>query len=222
MADSNHDLSYARSRDLVHWETAAGVPLKLPLTIDTPGLTIDPAPPGGGLINGSQSVGFDAAGYLVIAYTKYDGNGKTQLYFARWQEERWNIQQASNWDYRWDFHGGGSIPMEVMIGPFENFEGYLSIIVHHSVYGTGMWQVNPKTMQLIGKPVPVQTEKTAGSEFAPPSGSSQIQHVEHDLGGSDAKGTTYVLTWNTLRANRDQPRPEGPPSPSMLRLLVLE
>jgi hypothetical protein len=221
MADSNHDLSYARSRDLVHWETAAGVPLKLPLTIDTPGLIIDPAPQGGGLINGAQSVGFDAEGDLVIAYIKYDAKGKTQLFFARWQQGRWNIQQASNWDYRWDFHGGGSISMEVMVGPFEVYHGYLSLMVHHAVYGTGMWQVDPKTMQLIGKPVPAPTEKTAGSEFAPPPGSPLIQHVEHDLGGPEAGGATYLLTWNTLSANRDQPRPEGAPSPSTLRLLVL-
>jgi len=29
---SNHDLSYARSRDLVHWEKSNGQPLKLPVT----------------------------------------------------------------------------------------------------------------------------------------------------------------------------------------------
>jgi hypothetical protein len=49
MAETNHDLSYARSRDLVHWETVAGVPLPLPLTIETPGLVVDPSPPRGGL-----------------------------------------------------------------------------------------------------------------------------------------------------------------------------
>ncbi|MCX5684257.1 MAG: BNR repeat-containing protein, partial [Planctomycetota bacterium] len=32
---TNHDLSYARSRDLVHWETSAGKPLALPITLKT-------------------------------------------------------------------------------------------------------------------------------------------------------------------------------------------
>jgi hypothetical protein len=219
-ADTNHDLSYARSRDLVHWETASGVPLKLPLTIDTPGLILDPAPQGGGLINGSQSVGFDASGEPVIAYTRYDVKGNTQLYFARWQHGSWNIQQASDWNYRWDFHGGGSIPMEVMVGPFQNFQGYLSILVHRAIYGTGMWQVNPRTMQLVGQPVPASTERALTAGFAPPSGSPLLQQITHDLGGHEAGGATYLLTWNTLGSNRDLPRPEGAPPPTMLRLLV--
>jgi hypothetical protein len=220
MAEFNHDLSYARSRDLVHWETAAGVPIQLPMTVDTPGLILDPAPQGAGLINGSQSVGFDVGGELVIAYTKYDAKGKTQLYFARWQQGAWNIQQASNWDYRWDFHGGGSFPMEVMIGPLQAYNGYLSIMVHHSVYGTGMRQVDPRTMQLIGKPVPTLTEKKPGAVFAPPPDSLMFQHFAHDLGAPRADGTSCLLTWNTLGANRDQPRTDGAPPPSVLRLLI--
>ena len=220
MADSNHDLSYARSRDLSHWETAAGLPLKLPLTLDTPGLILDPVPQHGGLINGSQSIGFDSKGNLVIAYTKYDAKGITQLYFARWQDDKWNIQQASDWNYRWDFHGGGSIPMQVMIGSLKASDDGLSLIVHHAIYGTGIWQVDPKTMHLIGKPLPMPSEDKIGAEYAPPAGSPMIQHFVHDLGGSEAGGANYMLTWNTLDANRDQPRLDGAPPPSMLRLVV--
>jgi len=220
MADSNHDPSYIRSRDLIHWETAAGTPLTLPLKLETPGLIIDPVPQGGGVINGSESIGFDAGGELVVAYTKYDANGKTQLYFARWQQGAWNIQQASNWDYRWDFHGGGSIPMEVMIGPLHVSNGKLNLMVHHSVYGTGMWEVDLKTMQLVGKPVPVPEDDKVAAEYAPPAGSPLMQHVEHDPGSAAAEGATYSLTWNTLTAYRDRPRPEGAPPPTMLRLLV--
>ena len=80
MAETNHDLSYARSRDLIHWETATGVPLTLPLTIDTPGLVVDPSPPRGGLLNGTQAVGFDTHGNLTISYLKYDAAGNTQLF----------------------------------------------------------------------------------------------------------------------------------------------
>ena len=32
-AETNHDLSYARSRDLVRWERSDGSPLKLPITL---------------------------------------------------------------------------------------------------------------------------------------------------------------------------------------------
>ncbi|MCD6304492.1 MAG: BNR repeat-containing protein, partial [Planctomycetes bacterium] len=80
---TNHDLSYARSRDLVHWRTAAGEPVELPMTIKTPGLIVDPVPPGGGIINGNTAIGFDAAGRVIVSYHKFDEAGKTQLYNAR-------------------------------------------------------------------------------------------------------------------------------------------
>jgi hypothetical protein len=49
-AETNHDLSYARSRDLVQWQTAAGTNLTLPITLAT-GDIVDPVPVTGGTIN---------------------------------------------------------------------------------------------------------------------------------------------------------------------------
>jgi hypothetical protein len=221
-AETNHDMSYVRSHDLVHWETAGGVPVQLPLKLETPGIVVDDAPIRGGIINGSQSVGFDLDGKLVISYIKYDANGKTQLFFSRWQHGAWVSQQASHWDYRWDFHGGGSIPMEVMPGPLKASGGHLSIAVHHPVYGDVVWQVDPKTMQLTGDPTPEAAAENdkAAAEYAPPAGSPLSARFAGDIGGPHAGGATYRLTWNTLGANRDRPRPEGAPPPSMLRLLI--
>jgi hypothetical protein len=34
-AATNHDLSYARSPDLIHWEKSTGEPYELPITIET-------------------------------------------------------------------------------------------------------------------------------------------------------------------------------------------
>jgi hypothetical protein len=42
-AETNHDLSYARSRDLVHWEKSDGAPLKLPITLANAEI-VDPMP----------------------------------------------------------------------------------------------------------------------------------------------------------------------------------
>lgn len=221
-AETNHDLSYVRSRDLVHWETAAGQPVQLPITLSTPGIIVDDAPIRGGLINGGSSIGFDLQNHLVIAYIKYDANGITQLYFARWQNGAWHSQQASDWHYRWDFHGGGSIPMEVMPGPLTAHDGKLTIALHHPDYGNVLWQVDPATMRLTGKPTPQPVAAKVGAEYAPPAGSPLLQHVADDLGGSHAGGATYRLTWNTLDANRDRPRAEGAPPPSMLRLLIAQ
>jgi hypothetical protein len=220
MAETNHDLSYARSRDLVHWETVAGLPLTLPLTIDTPGLVVDPSPPRGGLLNGTQAVGFDAHGSLVISYIKYDAAGNTQLYFARWQDNRWVLQQASNWSYRWDFHGGGSLVNEIHIGPIRASGGSLTIAISHKVYGSGVWEVDPATMRLKGNLTAVASADQANEDLAAATQSGLIDRSASDSAGSRADGVTYRLTWKTLPQNRDQPRPEGAPPPSMLRLIL--
>jgi len=220
MAETNHDLSYARSRDLIHWETAAGVPLTLPLTIDTPGLVVDPSPPRGGLLNGTQAVGFDALGNLAISYLKYDATGNTQLYFARWQGGRWVLQQASNWNYRWDFHGGGSLVNEIHIGPLHASGGSLTIAISHKVYGSGVWEVDPATMQLKGKFTADASADDQGEDLAAEPASGLVDRSASDSAGPRDDGVTYRLTWKTLPQNRDQPRPEGAPPPSMLRLVL--
>ncbi len=69
--ETNHAMSYVRSRDLVHWETAGGAPVELPIHLGTPGVVVDDAGIRGGEINGSQSVGWDLDGKLVIFYIKY-------------------------------------------------------------------------------------------------------------------------------------------------------
>ncbi|HNT88829.1 MAG TPA: BNR repeat-containing protein, partial [Candidatus Hydrogenedentes bacterium] len=68
--ETNHDLSYARSKDLVHWECSDGAPYTLPITLAT-SEGVDPVPEGGGIINGNARIGFDGAGRVVISYHKH-------------------------------------------------------------------------------------------------------------------------------------------------------
>src|SRR5262249_39649324 len=87
-ASTNHDLSYARTRDLLHWESGAGQTLTLPIRLATSDI-VDPVPSGGGMINNNTKVGFDSQNRPVIAYHKYDASGNTQLYNARFENGRW-------------------------------------------------------------------------------------------------------------------------------------
>ena len=112
---TNHDLCYARSHDLVHWETSAGAPLALPITLASAEI-VDPVPPGGGIINGNTKIGFDAEGRVILSYHKHNADGHTQIYNARREGERWKISEASDWTYRWEFQGGGSIVFEIRVG----------------------------------------------------------------------------------------------------------
>jgi hypothetical protein len=222
MAETNHDLSYARSRDLVHWETAAGKPLTLPLTLQTPGLIVDPVPAKGGIINNLQSVGFDAQHRVILAYTRYDAAGNSQLMLARWQSSAWHIVQASHWHYRWDFHGGGTLHFEIQLGPVTAANGgALTIAIQHQLYGDGTWSIDPATLHLIAAVGRVALPGAAPSSPNTAQLASQLEtQSTGDATGPRHDGVRYRLLWQTLPENRDQPRPGAPPPPSMLRLSV--
>ena len=115
-AATNHDVSYARSKDLIHWEKSDGTPYKLPITIDTAEI-IDSVPPFGGAINNNVKIGFDSKGRVIVTYHKFDDDGITQLYNARREADGWRIYQTSRWEYRWEFGGGGTIPFEIRLDP---------------------------------------------------------------------------------------------------------
>jgi hypothetical protein len=220
-AETNHDLGYARSRDLVHWETITGAPVRLPITISTPGVTVDPIPVKGGIINGSGHAGFDHRKNVVIAYHKFDAAGLTQLYFARFIDGQWQSTQASRWDYRWWFHGGGSIVAEIRHGAPAPLGDDLAISIKHPRLGSGLWLVEPLTLQLIRKvpsgepPLPAHLRKPrssfSGMEVRAAGDSSLVK----------TPGATYRLHWESLPNNRDQPRPKPWPEPATLRVVVL-
>lgn len=118
MAESNHDLSYAKSRDLVHWVRADGSPLTLPIRLASAEI-VDAVPVEGGMINNNTVIGFDPAGHTMITYHKFDAAGNTQIFVARWEGTRWRIAQISDWrGFRWDFRGGGSLDSRLSVrGP---------------------------------------------------------------------------------------------------------
>jgi len=220
-AATNHDPTYARSRDLVHWEKSDGTPLPLPINLKA-GDVVDPVPVGGGIINGNVKLGFDAKKRPVVSFHKYDASGKTQIYNARREGDAWKLYQTSDWDWRWDFGGGGSIPFAVRVGPVRvRPDGTLTQTYSSEKYGSGTWILDEATL----KPTGTLTERPA----YPP----QIAKVESafpgmrpnwagDAGKSGESGVRYVLRWETLGQNRDRPREGALPPPSMLRLYKLK
>jgi len=220
---SNHDLSYARSRDLVHWETADGAPLELPITIDDPGTVIDPVPAGGGIINGNTHVGFDSRKRPIVSYHKHDEAGNTQVYSRRFEDGRWVEYRTSDWPYRWDFKGFGTMAFEIGLGPVTvEPDGTLSQSFRHVKFGSGAWRLDESTL------------RPAGTSDRPPAHPSELTKVEssfpgmrvnwaHDIGQDNdaADDARFVLRWETLPSNQDRPHPEPWPEPSMLRVCKL-
>ena len=211
---TNHDLSYARSKDFVHWETSSGKPVALPMRVETAEIAA-PVPVKGGMINGCERIGWDSQKRLVINYHKFDDNGKTQAYCARVEDGKWKSYPVSDWDYRWYFEGGGSIQPEIHLGSVTVAgKGKLALDYTHIKYGRGRLIFDERTMKPLAKePAPARAWPAL------------LDKVESDFPGMAVKilqRGNSLLRWETLGANRDRPR-EGPlPAPSMLRLYELE
>ncbi|UCD49091.1 MAG: BNR repeat-containing protein [Phycisphaerales bacterium] len=217
---TNHDVSYARSRDLVHWETAGGLPVDLPMTIETKGVVVDPVPAGGGSINGNTRVGFDSEKRPIVTYHKFDAQGNTQIYNARYEGTDWHIYQVSDWDYRWDFQGGGSIEFEVRVSAVRaHTDGSLTQKYSRKEYRAGVWTLDEATLRPVAETA--QRPRWPAALARPESGfPGMTVRWCHDSGGSSEPGVRYVLRWETLGPNRDRARDVAPPA-SMLRLYRL-
>jgi hypothetical protein len=217
---TNHDLSYACSPDLVHWQAGDGSPLDLPITIES-GATVDPAQPGEGLINMVQSLGFDSQGRPVVAYTKYAESGPSQAYCARLERGRWRIVQVSDWTYRWAFSGNGSIPADIQLSEVQvRADGGLSLPYWHIHEGSGCWVLDEKMLE------PVETLAPSPERLP-----EALARVESRVPGMQVRSMVgrgqgpnpelrYILRWETLCSNRDQPRTTAPP-PSELRVYTV-
>jgi hypothetical protein len=218
---TNHNLSYARSRDLKHWETSDGRPLQLPISLGTAEI-VDPVPPGGGIINGNTVLGFDGRGRVVIGYHKFDAAGKTQLYNARREDAGWQIYPTSDWDYRWEFSGGGTIVFEIGFGPVTAApDGSLTQTYRHAKHGSGRWRLDPDTLRAVG-PAPRERSWPAETSRLRSDWPGMGVRSAADLGRSDDPQVQYVLRWETLPSNRDRPRAESLPPPSMLQVHEIE
>jgi hypothetical protein len=216
---TNHDLSYMKSPDLKQWYNAFGAEIELPATLDNKLLIVDPIPPGGGIINLAAKLCLDKNESPVFVYHKYDLVGNLQLYTAQIEEGRWNHKQVTLWDYRWEFSGNGSINTEVSLKGFhKRDDGQYEIDYWHVKYGNGTILLNNR-FESIGKvlkPEPFGSTLEIEGDFK-----GLLVQTCSDLGESNEVDTRYVLKWETLNSNRDQPRPEPRPGPSRLVLYKL-
>lgn len=219
-AASNHDLSYARSKDLRHWETSTGKPRPLPIRLKDSDI-VDPVPEKGGMINGNTNIGFDNRGRVTISYHKYDAAGNTQPWTARLENGKWKHYQITDWPYRWDFGGNGTLMFGIGLGAVHlESDGRLTQTFSHFKFGNGTWLIDPQTLRAIGT---IHYESKP-PEFAKIEGTFPDLKVKwaDDSGASGKPDLRYALRWETLDANRDQPREGQLPPPSILRLYAIK
>lgn len=221
---TNHDFSYIRSKDLRHWENSKGEPVVLPVTLKT-GEIIDDAQPGEGLINPLQRIGFDLQNRVILSYSKYDENGNYQVYNARLEDGQWKYYQATQWSYRWEFKGGGSIPGEVSFSGIDIQDGKLvQTYSHRERERAGRWFIDENTLKPTERaPQQASFPKETGSiELDFPGIQARSAWDSADAEKLYQQGEVrYMMRWESQGVNRDRPHPQTPP-PTMLRILKLE
>ncbi|MFZ4638263.1 MAG: BNR repeat-containing protein [Pirellulales bacterium] len=211
-----HDVCYARSRDLVHWERSDGTPLGLPITAATCEV-VDPVPAGGGLLNGLLRIGFDAAGRPVLSYHKYDDMGRSQIFTARLEDGRWRIRQTSDWSERIAFSGRGSIGLEASVGSVTLADDGTLLLDHRTPTAGGTWQLDRETLAAVGLAAPRRRTPVPLGRVESPWPGMQVRWQNDS--GEATPGRKFMLRWETLAPNRDRPRAEPLPPPSMLRVI---
>ncbi len=223
-AGSTSHLSYMRSTDLVNWETSTGAPLTLPVTYDSD-TVVDPVPIYGGIINSNISIGFDGAGTPVISYTKFDDELNTQFYLARTDSSgAWTTSAVSDWTGRWHIAGGGSLSGGVRVGAVSTLADGKLRVDYKCVGGTGVvdgpagtWIIDPATYETVHD---VPTPQMPTDITYPESTFPGIQ-VKTTVTTAD-NGDRYVLRWESMPANQDQPRPPADtPAPQPIKVYRL-
>jgi hypothetical protein len=215
-----HDLSYARSRDLKHWETGAGQPLSLPIRVGSSEV-VDPVPEHDGMSNGNIKIGFDAMGRVTISYHKNDTNGYTQPFIARLENGRWVLHQVTDWPATWHFGGIGTLVSAIRLGRVQaRPDGRLTEDFDHFKFGKGTWLLNPETLRATGE-VARQVTPPELDEVEGNFPGLEV-HWSDDLGHSGAAGEEYKLRWETLDVNRDHPREGELPAPTMLKVVEVK
>ncbi len=213
---TNHDLSYARSKDLIHWESVDNEKLELPITIEDESTYVDSTPIYGGLINIGIKIGFDANDNFLAGYHKYDEDGNTQLYIAEYQTGKWLHHKITDWDYRWDFKGYGTIVNELLLEPiYPDREGNLVFGYHHFQKGNNQLIIDPGTFKII-REEPLWVNYPMEIDSVQSKIPNMLVHKVFDSGND--KSNNYLLRWETLPPNNDQKRQDTFP-PSNLELL---
>ena len=221
---TNHHLSYARSKDLLHWESAFGEKVNLPLTLSEKKLWIDPIPSGGGIINGGAKLSFDSNKQPVVNYHKSDKDGNMQVYVACPEKDKWALHQLTDWDKPVKFSGHGSMGfIGIRISGLSQAEDdLLTMTYRHRDYGSGRLVIDEKTLRPIDKKVTITKEQypKALNQLQSDFKGMGIQRAR-DIGDSGDENVRYILQWETLGKNHDRPRKPPLPQPSTLKLYKL-
>jgi hypothetical protein len=220
--ETSHQICYAKSPDFINWKNAADEPITLPFRPDDQRVIVDSVPSKGGSHNGRFQVFLTAAETPVVGYVKYDEDARTQLYIARPNGDSWMSRKISDWDFRWDFFGGGdkmTIGGKFKISGLSD-DGNLLIDWRTEKGDLGRYVVNPITLDVLERledyPKPYPQELYTQISNHP----SLSVILEEGKGKGPEETVRYVLKWEAgpREHGRRAPKvmPNGPLSPLFL------
>ncbi len=219
-AATNHHFSYARSVDLLNWESASGEAVARPMTYGMQSLKVDQsaATSGLGMLNGVQKHTLDSQNRVVLCNMKYDELGNSQLFVYRLKSDNtWEEKCITNWIYRFQFGGGGSIVFEIQLKGMRNIgNGQLGVTYYHSKYGEGEIIIDEQTLESTGirevsKSYPLELDVLENEDNYSKPFSVKISQLGN-----------YILRWEAMGASNDQ-RPADPHPPYyMLEMIELD
>lgn len=202
--ESNFHINYAKSKDLKNWKNSRGEPLTLPIT-PANAETVDNISQNSGLINNIK-LGFNGNGRPTISYIKFDDHGFSQLFHAYQADLGWKIIQSTNWTYRWDPRGGGTIPSEIGFSGVLLQNGQLLEAVTQSKTGNTTFVYNPKTLLTISEKKGNLLTKNAKKIIRNiPQGA--ILNIRKTRKSGKSHFNEFSISWLSHPANnRDKPR----------------
>jgi len=211
-ANANCNVSYARSKDLVTWERSDGTRQPLPITMENCEI-IDPVPIGKGLLNGNIALGFDQGKNVIVSYHKYDKEGNIQVYNARKEAGKWTVHQTTDWNWRWDFGGWGSITARLNLQGIVVEGGDITQAVFIDTIGHQKFVLDSQSLRVKQQVAYVRPYPDSLLTLSGRLAMAQVNLIKN----TSADYGTYVLRWETLKRNRDKPY-DFLPEPQWLEL----
>lgn len=224
VAASNHDLSYAKSKNLVDWQKSDGTPISLPMKLDNAEFAV-PLPQHSGILNGHTPIGFDAKGRPIISYQAYDDKGDSQLFIARNIEGQWSSQQISNWeDSRQELNLTGALPTTLTVkkparllknGDVQVYAELDGTVYAYNLDATTLRVKSSSTIPKIPEALQAFDEENDMPLYTKPLNQLLLHQY---FPTADKK---FYLAWEALPPNRDKGR-ANIPEPTTLRVHCLK
>lgn len=217
VANTCHNISLIRSRDLLSWETIGGEPIKLPIQWRNSRPVVVPVGPWNGLTNMAYNIGWDQEKNPCLTYHQYDSQGVSQIFVTRWEKDsqgknNWRTQQISHWPgFTWSLNANGSLKKSISITNVKPAgKNELSIGYDHEKFGKGTWILDQKT---LGAKQEIKGGTKSSEGLLP---AITLKNKDMELRTNTDNTGRYVMRWQTLPVNQDRPQPDPVPAPTEL------